>query len=56
LKESINVITKDPYAGGWLYEVEGQPDPKCLEVHAYRDLLDKTIDRILAQQKGEEIK
>jgi hypothetical protein len=28
----------------------GTPDPRALDVHAYRDLLDKTIDRILAQQ------
>jgi glycine cleavage system H protein len=56
LKEQINVITKDPYGTGWLYEVQGTPDSRCLEVHAYRDLLDKTIDRILAQQKGEDIK
>jgi glycine cleavage system H protein len=56
LREKINLISKDPYGEGWLYEVEGEPDAKCMEVHAYRDLLDKTIDRILAQQKGEEIK
>jgi glycine cleavage system H protein len=56
LKEQISLITRDPYGAGWLYEVEGTPDAKCLDVHTYRDLLDKTIDRILAQQKGEEIK
>ncbi len=56
LKEKIDLITRDPYKAGWLYQVKGNPDSKCLEVHAYRDLLDKTIDRILAQQKGEEIK
>lgn len=56
LKEQIALITKDPYGKGWLYEVDGTPDTKCLDVHTYRDLLDKTIDRILAQQKGEEIK
>src|SRR5262245_14916836 len=56
LKENIRLITRDPFGAGWLYEVRGQPDPRCLDVHAYRDLLDKTIDRILAQQKGEEIK
>jgi hypothetical protein len=49
-------MTKDPDGTGWLYQVQGTPDSKCLEVHAYRDLLDKTIDRILAQQKGEDIK
>lgn len=56
LPENISLISKSPYSTGWLYEVDGKPDPKCLDVHAYRDLLDKTIDRILAQQKGEEIK
>ena len=56
LKEKISLITKEPFGGGWLYEVKGKPDSKCLDVHTYRDLLDKTIDRILAQQKGEETK
>jgi len=56
LKENIRLITRDPFGAGWLYEVQGKPDMKCLDVHAYRDLLDKAIDRILAQQKGEEIK
>jgi glycine cleavage system H protein len=51
LKVTINLITKDPYRAGWLYEAAGKPDARCLDVHAYRDLLDKTIDRILAQQK-----
>jgi glycine cleavage system H protein len=52
LKETIQLITKDPYRAGWLYAAEGKPDARCLNVHAYRELLDKTIDRILAQQKG----
>jgi glycine cleavage system H protein len=56
LKEKISLISKEPYGAGWLYEVKGKPDGKCFDVHAYRALLDKTIDRILAQQKGEEIK
>ena len=56
LKEKIRLITRDPFGAGWLYEVRGQPDAKCIDVHGYRDLLDKTIDRLLAQRKGEEIK
>jgi glycine cleavage system H protein len=51
LKQKITLISKDPYGAGWLYEVKGEPDAKCMNVHAYRDLLDKTIDRILARQK-----
>ena len=54
LMENIKLITKEPYAGGWLYEIRGEPDEKCMDVIAYRDLLDKTIDRILAQQKAAE--
>ena len=56
LKEKIALINKDCYASGWLYEVNGVPDAKCMDVNDYRDLLDKTIDRLLAQRKGEEIK
>ena len=56
LKEKIQWITQAPYTTGWLYQVKGSPDSKCLDVHAYRDLLDKTIDRILAKQKSEEVK
>ena len=52
LRERIALVSKDPHGLGWLYEVEGRPDPKCLGVEAYRDLLDKTIERLLAQQKG----
>jgi glycine cleavage system H protein len=55
LKETIALLSKEPFGAGWLYEVNGRPDARCLDVYAYRDLLDKTIDRILAQQKGNEI-
>jgi glycine cleavage system H protein len=54
LKEKIALITRDPYGAGWLYEVKGQPDAKCMDVHAYRSLLDRTIDRLLAQQQAGE--
>jgi glycine cleavage system H protein len=56
LQERISLVTKDPYGAGWLYEVAGEPDPQGIEVHAYRDLLDKTIDRLLAQRKGDPIR
>ena len=55
LKENISLLSEKPYDTGWLYEAKGQPDARCLEVHAYRDLLDMAIERILAQQKGTEI-
>ena len=55
LKQRITIVNKDPYGAGWLYVIEGQPDAKCVDVHSYRTLLDKTIDRILEKQKSEEI-
>jgi glycine cleavage system H protein len=54
LLENIKLISKEPYTGGWLYEMSGRPDDNCMDVTAYRDLLDRTIDRILAQQKAAE--
>ena len=55
LKEHITIVNKDPYGAGWLYVIQGKPDAKCVDVHGYRAMLDKTIDRILAKQKAEEI-
>jgi glycine cleavage system H protein len=56
LKEKIATISKDPYGAGWLYAVRGQPDAKCVDVQAYKTILDQTIDRILEKQKTEESK
>ncbi len=54
LKEKIALISKDPYVEGWLYAVRGQPDARCVDVGAYKAILDQTIDRILEQQKSGE--
>lgn len=54
LREKITLINQDPYGQGWLYTIKGTPDAKCVDVHQYRDLLDKTIDRLLAQKKASE--
>jgi len=51
LKEHIALINKDPYREGWLYQVIGKPDAKCVDVEAYARLLDKTIDKILEKQQ-----
>ncbi len=56
LKEKISAISKDPYGAGWLYEVRGRPDAKCVDVQAYKTILDQTIDRILEKQKIDESK
>jgi glycine cleavage system H protein len=56
LKEKISLLNKDCYGEGWLYAARGQPDARCMNVQDYVKLLDKTIDKILEQQKGEEIR
>ena len=54
MSDAPEAINQDPYGAGWLYEVRGDPDPNCLDVHAYQRVLDKTIDRILEKQKAED--
>lgn len=56
LKERISAVNKDPYGEGWLYMVRGEPDSRCVDVHAYCAILDRTIDKILEKQNAEEIK
>jgi glycine cleavage system H protein len=51
LQTKIKLISQEPYGAGWVYLVQGRPDAKCVDVHAYRALLDKTIDRLLEKQK-----
>ena len=53
LKEKLSLVNKDPHIAGWLYEATGSPDPKCMDVHAYVKLLDKTIDKILEKEMAE---
>jgi len=50
LAKRLNVTNKDPYGAGWLYEVVGQPDPLCMKVEEYKNLLDRTIDKMLEKQ------
>lgn len=51
LKGNVSLVDKDCYQQGWLYRVQGKPDPLCVDVHGYREILDRTIDRILEQEK-----
>lgn len=47
------MVNKDPFGDGWIYQIEGTPDARCMDVTTYRAVLDKTIDKILEKQKGE---
>ena len=54
LKGAVSLVGEDCYHRGWLYKVQGSPDPHCVDVHGYRDILDRTIDRMMEKQKAEE--
>ena len=54
LQSQIELVGDKPYEAGWLYEIDGQPDSKCIPLAEYRGLLDATIDRILEKQQAEE--
>jgi glycine cleavage system H protein len=53
LETDITVVESDPYGSGWLYEVEGDPDPAHVDVLGYVGILDATIDGMLAQRHAE---
>ena len=54
LATNVDRVGEAPYADGWLYEIEGEPDARCVPLAEYRAMLDVTIDRILEKQTGEE--
>ncbi len=54
LGEALDLVGQEPYGAGWLYEIRGVPDAKCMDVAGYRNLLDATIDRILQKQEADE--
>ena len=53
LQKNIALIDKKPYGDGWLYEMTGTLDDKCVDVHGYAAILDQTIDKMLEQQQAE---
>ena len=50
LVDRIAVVDDDRYRRGWLYEVRGEPDAQAMDMHAYAELLDATIDRMRHSQ------
>jgi glycine cleavage system H protein len=44
--DRIGLVDDDRYRRGWLYEVRGIPEPRAMDLHAYADLLDETIERM----------
>jgi glycine cleavage system H protein len=54
LQGSLEAVIQRPYDTGWLYEFQGKPDTRILELDGYRGLLDATIDRMLEKQQQQE--
>ncbi len=52
LRGAPEAMDRDCYGAGWLYEASGAPGSLCMDVHAYLNLLDKTIEKILEKQKA----
>ena len=50
LASNVDKVGDDPYGEGWLYEITGMPDAKCIPLTEYRGMLDATIDKILEKQ------
>jgi glycine cleavage system H protein len=48
LQTDLALINQDPHGAGWLYAVKGRPDPECVRVKGYVQILDRMIDRMLA--------
>jgi glycine cleavage system H protein len=44
------IVRSDPYLKGWLYSVEGEPEAGHMDVHAYIELLAKTIERMQEEE------
>jgi glycine cleavage system H protein len=51
LDADIDLIDTDRYRRGWLYAVEGRPDPDACDVQGYVKVLDETIDRLRGHLK-----
>ncbi|MGV3722517.1 MAG: glycine cleavage system protein H [Actinomycetota bacterium] len=48
LEKDITLFDTDPYHRGWLYRFRGTPDPDSVDVHGYVNILDATIQKMLA--------
>lgn len=52
LEQDIDVVDRDRYGLGWLYAVEGRPDPDARDASGYVQWLDDVIDRMRGHTPG----
>ncbi len=50
LLEDLELLKRDPYGNGWLFELEGKIDDSCVDMHGYVAVLDATIDKMLGKR------
>ena len=50
LERDTELISRAPYAEGWLYEMEGELDDQSTDVQGYVEHLNETIDMLLAKR------
>ena len=46
LDQDACIVRSSPYEDGWLYSVQGTPEPGTMDVQGYIDLLNKTITKM----------
>lgn len=46
LSDHIELLTKETYGEGWLYEFKGEPESEAVDVHGYTGILDLAIDKV----------
>ena len=54
LDDDACIVRSDPYIDGWLYTVQGEPEPESVDIHGYIDLLEATINRMQEEEHQEE--
>jgi len=52
LERQAELVDKDPYDQGWLYELQGTANPEWLNVNQYIALLDATITKMLETEQS----
>ena len=50
LADDPELLQKDPYERGWLYEIDGTPEPDAVDAQGYAEHLDAVIKKMLGEQ------
>ena len=50
LRQDVTLAESDPYGEGWLYRLQGEPASDVVDVNGYVEILDATIEKMLANR------